>query len=105
MPKLIIRDREQTALMDLEATEGIVIGRSQGCGLPIRASRASRRHAEILPRDEGGGAEGQAAHLLRDLQSTNGTLLNGAPFTGEVPLSDGDLLDIGGCEITYRRHP
>lgn len=104
MPKLIIRDREQTALMDLESTEGIVIGRSQGCGLPIRASRASRRHAEILPRDAASPDE-PAAHLLRDLQSTNGTLLNGAPFTGEVPLSDGDLVDIGGCQITYRRHP
>ena len=103
MPKLIIRDRDQTALMDLGLEEGLVIGRSQGCGLPIQAPRASRRHAEILPATE--PPSDGASHRLRDLQSTNGTLLNGAPFTGEVLLTDGDTLDVGGCQITYRLQP
>ena len=44
-------------------------------------------------------------HALRDLDSTNGTTVNGAPFTGDAPLADGDVIDAGGCRIEYRSRP
>ena len=97
MAKLIVRDPDQTALIDLRPDERVVVGRSHDCDLPVSAARASRRHAEIVP-----GANG---HILRDLGSTNGTTLNGAPFPDETPLGDGDVIDVGGCLITYRAEP
>lgn len=97
MPKLIVRDPDQTALIDLDAGERIVLGRSHDCDVPVSAPRASRRHAEIAPGSDG--------HVLRDLDSTNGTLLNGAPFPGERALHDGDVIDVGGTLVTYRTEP
>ncbi len=99
MPKLIVHDREQTSLVDLRPGERLVVGRSHDCDIPVVAPRASRRHAEIAP---GAGGEG---HIIRDLNSTNGTLLNGAPFPEEAPLKDRDVVDVGGCRLTYRAEP
>jgi pSer/pThr/pTyr-binding forkhead associated (FHA) protein len=98
LAKLIVRDRDQTALLDLGPDERLVVGRSHDCDLPVSAERASRHHAEIVPAATGG-------HLLRDLGSTNGTLLNGAPFPDETSLGEGDIIDVGGCLITYRAQP
>ena len=39
--------------------------------------------------------------MLNDLQSTNGTTLNGAP-SRQQPLSDGDEIRIGEAVLTYR---
>lgn len=98
MAKLIVREADQTLLVDLEGDERLVVGRSHGCELPIQAQRASRRHAEIISASDSG-------HVVRDLDSTNGTLLNGAPFPDARPLRDGDVIDVGGCLITYHGAP
>jgi pSer/pThr/pTyr-binding forkhead associated (FHA) protein len=95
--KLFVEDADRRALVDLRPGESLVVGRSARCDLAIAAPRASRRHVEILP--EGAG------HAVRDLGSTNGTTLNGAPFTGARPLADGDVVDAAGCRITYRARP
>jgi pSer/pThr/pTyr-binding forkhead associated (FHA) protein len=97
MPKLIMHDDERVLLVDLRDGESVRIGRSRDCEVPIGAPRASRHHAEIV------GAGGR--HVLRDLGSTNGTLLGGAPFTGDAPLSDGDVIEIGGSRIVFRSRP
>ena len=94
MAKLIVKDVDHTCLVDLQPDERLVVGRSPECDLTVTAQRASRRHAEL--RGSGSG------HLLADLGSTNGTLLNGAPVAGEAPLGDGDVVDVGGCTILYR---
>ena len=97
MPQLIVRDADQTFLVDLAAGERLVVGRSHDCDLPIQAQRASRRHAAFEPADSG--------HRIADLDSTNGTLLNGAPFAHPTALQDGDTVDVGGCTILYRVLP
>ncbi len=94
MAKLIVQDVEHTYLVDIEPAECLVVGRAHACDLPVTAERASRRHMEV--RGTGTG------HLAVDLDSTNGTLLNGAPLAGEIPLQDGDVVDVGGCTILYR---
>ena len=48
----------------------------------------SSRHAEILGSVESG-------YRLRDLQSTNGTFLNGRRITSAEPLRDGDVIWLG----------
>ena len=73
MPKVVVQDEEGTVLLDLRPGETLRFGRSRDCDVPIDAPRASRHHAEIFPEDGG--------HAVRDLGSTNGTLLNGAPVS------------------------
>jgi serine/threonine-protein kinase len=70
-----------------------VIGRDDAADLQILDTRASRRHAalKVLP---GGNAE------LRDLESSNGTLLNGAPVKSAV-LSGNERLRIGDTELSF----
>ena len=97
MAKLIVQDAGSTFLLDLPSGEALVVGRSHDCDVPISAPRSSRRHAAFL-------ADG-AGHRVSDLDSTNGTLLNGAPFKHDTRLADGDVVDIGGCKILYRTLP
>jgi pSer/pThr/pTyr-binding forkhead associated (FHA) protein len=97
VPKLVVTDGDNTYLIDIGLEESLVIGRSHDCDIPISAPRASRRHATIV--GDGG------RHRVADLGSTNGTLLNGAPFAGEAPLKDRDVVDAGGCLVVYRADP
>jgi serine/threonine protein kinase/S1-C subfamily serine protease len=70
-----------------------VIGRDETTSLQILDTRASRRHAslKVLP---GGNAE------LRDLDSSNGTLVNGAPVKSAV-LSGNERIRIGDTEFSF----
>lgn len=69
------------------------LGRNEACDYQILSSRVSREHAEISRR---GGSL-----IVRDLGSTNGTLVNGQKIA-EVELSDGDLLVIADVQFSFR---
>jgi pSer/pThr/pTyr-binding forkhead associated (FHA) protein len=59
----------------------------------------SRRHAKVV------AFRGQ--HLIEDLGSTNGTVVNGCPLNDgqRVPLQHGDHITLGLCELTYSQTP
>lgn len=99
MPKLVVRDSQRTILVDLDVDEAVVLGRSESCDVPVKAARASRRHLAIEPREDGAG------HQVRDLDSTNGTLVGGVRVQVPTPLSDGDRVELGDCTIEYFREP
>ena len=77
----------------LRAAEGgaLVLGRSPGCDLPVLDPTISRRHAELAP-----GPDGIA---VRDLESSNGTFVNGTRVT-TGRLVDGDLVTFG--KVTFQ---
>jgi hypothetical protein len=70
------------------------IGRREGNDLVLPDSSVSREHAAIVEAGDG-------RYLLRDLNSRNGTLVNGQSIA-EAGLADGDRLTIGGFEVTVR---
>jgi pSer/pThr/pTyr-binding forkhead associated (FHA) protein len=72
----------------------MVIGRADAPGVqvPIRGDPyVSRRHAEIIEIDGRWG--------VRDLDSTNGTTLNGTALvrTEVTPIEAGDVIELGCC--------
>jgi hypothetical protein len=67
-------------------TKPLVVGRQSDCDIVISDPNVSRRHAEIWRT-----AEGVA---VRDLQSTNGTIVNGHRVTA-VSLTPRDEIEIG----------
>lgn len=69
------------------------LGRNEACDYQILSSRVSREHAEIVSEGEG--------FRLRDLQSTNGTYLNGAKVD-EAKLADGDLVVIADVQFSFK---
>ena len=63
-----------------------IIGRSADAALTLPTTKVSRRHCEIYE-DEG--------IFVRDLESTNGTLVNKHPISKATELHTGDLLRVG----------
>jgi FHA domain-containing protein len=74
---------------------GGCIGRDPSCNLvlPDPEKRISRRHAEILLRE--------GRYVLRDQGTALSARLNGRPIGAglEVPLAEGDRIDIGGYSM------
>lgn len=93
MPELIVRYPDRAPDTFPLGRLRITIGRSARNDLCISDPFASRVHAEV--RREGDG------YILQDLGSANGTLFNGTPVGGSIPLSPGDLIQIGETEILF----
>jgi FHA domain/Domain of unknown function (DUF1707) len=71
------------------------IGRDASCDLAIADMTVSRRHATLERTAEG--------WLLSDLESTNGTRVNGWRVRGKVPVRAGDLVRFGNLETVFSR--
>ena len=69
------------------------IGRERSCEIALDDEAASRIHSEIERRG--------AVFMLRDLQSTNGTFLNGTRIT-EAPLLNGDRIAVGDTVLVLQ---
>jgi hypothetical protein len=66
--------------------KAVVIGRSKDCDVPLADGNVSRRHAELGRSEEG--------FVLRDLDSTNGTMVNGRRVRSAT-IGAGDEITIG----------
>ena len=77
----------------LEAGREAVLGRGEDCDVRVVSGQVSRRHAAV--RVAGGD------FLVRDLGSTNGTLVNGERVKGERKLMPGDRIEVGGVAVTF----
>lgn len=73
----------------------IVIGRSPGADIVIADDFVSARHARVAP--AGNGA------VVEDLDSTNGTLLNGVRVAGVAPLQEGSIITLGTVKLSVER--
>jgi hypothetical protein len=70
-----------------------MLGRSPKCDVYIPDTRASRRHAKIEWNGE--------TCALFDLDSANGTWLNGRRITAPHTLRDGDQIEIASAILTF----
>lgn len=68
-----------------------IIGRGEGVNLRPKSDLISRHHCAVLLED------GQA--FINDLDSRNGTFLNGEQIKGKVKLQIGDLLRVGRLQF------
>ena len=71
----------------------LTLGRSSGNDLPIPDRTLSRSHARI-------SVSGETA-VLEDLESRNGTILNGVRIADRVPLHPGDRIVVGETTIDF----
>lgn len=91
MWKLTVEDDEgkQTAV-PLQGAE-CSFGRGDGNQVTLTDRNVSRRHAALRPNGEG--------WVLRDLESYNGTYVNGLRVAGEQHVQSGDVIQIGDYRI------
>ena len=68
-----------------------LIGRAEQCNLRPKSDAISRNHCAILVKEQG--------VLIRDLNSRNGTYINGEKISEDVELGTGDHLQLGKLEF------
>jgi DNA-binding winged helix-turn-helix (wHTH) protein len=73
-----------------------IIGRDPDCSVWVDASGVSRRHARLVVERAGDVVR------LEDLDSKNGTFLDGSAIRGVVQVTDGNVIQIGRVELTVR---
>lgn len=79
----------------------LLVGRHGECDVQIRSSKVSRRHCCLAEVDSD---DGQPLLSVRDLDSTNGTRING-DIVLEGRLKEGDELTIGAFRFKVLIHP
>jgi diguanylate cyclase (GGDEF)-like protein len=89
---LVLVEGEPLAGERVPLAEELVLGREPGCGLVLPSDDVSRRHARIVLEDGG--------HVLVDLDSTNGTRVNGAAVSRRR-LASGDRVRVGPFLLRY----
>ena len=83
---VIEKNGKRSRAVQLSATPAR-IGRAHGNAVRIPSSEVSRRHCEVR--------EDDGLLKIEDLESVNGTYLNGDLITGEAVVRPGDRLQIG----------
>lgn len=101
------RDRRTASLIVVQGAEigreyrllrsEAILGRDPEATLRVLDDGVSRQHARIVVRRDTGPAP---EVVVRDLQSTNGTWLNGATVE-EAPLVEGDKLQVGDTVLKF----
>ncbi len=79
--------------VSLPTGKTIVLGRNRDIDLPLPDLKLSRRHCQITFADD--------QVTVKDLNSTNGTFLNGTRVTEETVLNPFDRVVVGDTEIEY----
>jgi len=92
MARLIVESAENRG-REYRVAGAVVIGRLKTNPVPIDDAKASREHAAVRLV----GAE----YVLADLDSRNGTLLNGEMVRGQARLRSGDRIAIGATEFRF----
>lgn len=91
--RLLLTTSSGTHVIPLDSTL-MTIGRGLNNDIILEDARVSRNHAQLRYRSR--------RFWLTDLGSTNGTFVNGEPVT-ERALRDGDVVSLGGLELTFRQ--
>jgi hypothetical protein len=86
---LVLPDGERVPLGETPC----VIGRLPECEVSLNDPNVSRKHAEVRALGTG--------FVISDLNSTNGTRVNGIMVGPEHPLRDGDLITIGATRLRF----
>ena len=92
---VVVRSPQLDEGTAIEIGRELVAGRDERADIPLGADGyASGRHARF--------ARGVEDDLVEDLDSTNGTFVNGDRLTGIRELRAGDLVTIGQTQLEYR---
>lgn len=98
MARLVLLEGRRRIQTQRLGREPITLGRDPSCDVVLEPARVSRIHARVQPVDD--------AYVLVDLDSANGTVLNGDPVDGAVTLRHGDHIEIAGqSRLRYEERP
>jgi Nif-specific regulatory protein len=91
---LVIREGSKwTDVFRLVDGESVTIGRAPTNAIVVKDERCSRNHAEVF--------QSQSQWTLRDLDSRNGTLVDGQRIQSDYQLQAGDIVRIGNSHLAF----
>lgn len=91
---LVIREGSKwTDVFRLVDGESVTVGRAPTNAIVVKDERCSRNHAEIF--------QVKSQWTLRDLDSRNGTLVDGQRITTDYSLEPGDIIRIGNSHLAF----
>ena len=94
MPTLVVeKGSDKGKAVPIAPSQTVIIGRDTSTALPLRDHMTSRMHFKVEARDDG--------FWLHDLESMNGTYLNGAKIKLAMKLEVGDLIKAGETLFTF----
>jgi Nif-specific regulatory protein len=91
--RLLVETADGTSVHELPTDRPVTIGRSRDNAVVLKDEAASRVHARVQFED--------GRWQLTDLDSRNGTLLNGEPVRGSIPLEDNQEIVIGATRLRF----
>ena len=91
---LLVFQGDSSRMVPLRSDGEVVIGRDAGAEVVIQDGSVSRRHARLTLVD--------GLATISDLQSQNGTRINGESITGSRPLVSGDVLTFGTVAVSFQ---
>jgi hypothetical protein len=92
-PKLLVQTGTGGAQEHSVVGGETVLGTGADCDIVLHGNKVSPRHAAIVLAPDG--------HVIKDLKSTVGTLVNGVEVT-EWKLTNGDTIQIGEIRLTFK---
>ena len=94
MAVLVLLQGGQAVPYPLDGDE-ILIGRHPDCGVQLKSSAVSRRHARVFIKD--------GRYLIEDLGSGNGTSVNGQTIASATPLEAQDRIKLGPVLMRFEQ--
>lgn len=88
-PVLVAREGELVGQRWTIDMDPFIIGRGNDCQIMLPERQVSRHHVKITQQGN--------SYILHDLDSKNGTYLNGVQLKGSTKLQDGDEVQIALC--------
>ena len=96
-PQLLVTTKEGVKSLQLNQRSTWTIGRSKMNTLPLADRCASRHHAKLEELQDN-------SYYFVDLNSRNGSLVNGKPVKGPVLLKHGDRIKIGQTDMVFQHN-
>ncbi|MHC4547733.1 MAG: FHA domain-containing protein [Planctomycetota bacterium] len=91
MPRVVIQEGPGSGA-EYEIDQAVILGRLDSNDIPVRDAKASREHAKIYRQG--------AQFAIVDLNSSNGTFVNGEKITKRI-LEPGDRIEIGTVRLVF----
>ncbi len=78
---------------ELDDTTVATLGRNRDSTIVLQDRHASRRHARLTSI--------KGSWHISDLETTNGTRVDGTPVVGAIPLHDGQVISVGDVRVRF----
>ena len=79
------------------AKRTMVIGRDEALPIQVKDELVSRKHIQIRYEEK----DGAECFILLDMNSANGTSVNGRQITTELVLQDNDIIALGTSKLMF----